>query len=156
MKYPKFARFYLLAKINKRLHNVPVRLVISDSGYYTENISSFLDHHLQPLTQVVKSYIKDTTEFLKKFRSLPKLPDSIILCTMDVVGLYPNIPHEEGLSVLRKRLETRKEKYVSTDTVIDLAEVVLKNNIFVFGEKHFRKNGRLLLVQNLHFRIAFY
>ena len=54
---------------------------------------------------------------------------------MDVVGLYPNIPHEEGLSALRKRLETRKEKYVSTDTIIDLAEVVLKNNIFTFGKK---------------------
>ena len=135
MKDPKFARFYLLPKIHKRLHNVPGRPVISNSGYYTENISSFLDHHLQPLAQAVKSYIKDTNEFLKKLRSLPKLPDGIILCTMDVVGLYPNIPHEEGLSALRKRLETRKEKYVSTDTIIDLAEVVLKNNIFIFGKK---------------------
>ena len=135
MKDPKFARFYLLPKIHKRLHNVPGRPVISNSGYYTETISSFLDHHLQPLDQAVKSYIKETNEFLKKLRSLPKLPDDIILCTMDVVGLYPNIPHEEGLSALRKRLENRKEKYVSTDTIIDLAEVVLKNNIFTFGKK---------------------
>ena len=42
------------------------------------------------------------------------------------MGLYPNIPHGEGLSVLRKRLETGKEKYVSSDTSIDLAELVLK------------------------------
>ena len=54
---------------------------------------------------------------------------------MDVVGLYPNIPHEEGLSALRKRLETRKEKYVSTENITDIAEVVLKNNIFTFGKK---------------------
>ena len=87
MKDPKFARFYLLPKIHKRLHNVPGRPVISNSGYYTKNISSFLDHHLQPLAQAVKSYIKDTNEFLKRLRSLPKLPDDIILCTMDVVGL---------------------------------------------------------------------
>ena len=140
MKDPKFARFYLLPKIHKRLHNVPGRPVISNSGYYTENISSFLDHHLQPLAQAVKSYIKDTNEFLKKLRSLPKLPDGIILCTMDVVGLYPNIPHEEGLSALRKRLETRKEKYVSTDTIIDLAEVVFRNNIFTFEKKTLEQN----------------
>ena len=135
MKDPKFARFYLLPKIHKRLHNVPGRPVISNSGYYTENISSFLDYHLQPLAQVVKSYIKDTNEFLKKLHSLPKLPDDIILCTMDIVGLYPNIPHEEGLSELRKQLETPKEKCVSTDTITDLAEVVSKNNIFTFGKK---------------------
>ena len=68
-------------------------------------ISAFLDFHLQPLAQAVKSYIKDTTDFLDKLRSLPKLPDNIILCTVDVVGLYPNIPHEEDLSALRKRLD---------------------------------------------------
>ena len=54
---------------------------------------------------------------------------------MDVVVLYPNIAYEEGFSALRKQLETRKEKYVSTDTIIDLAEVVLKNNIFKLGKK---------------------
>ena len=54
---------------------------------------------------------------------------------MHVVELYPNIPHEEGLSALRKRLETQKEKYVSTDTIIDLAAVVLKYNIFTFRKK---------------------
>ena len=50
-KDPKFARFYLLPKIHKRLHNVPGRPVISNCGYYTENISSFLDYHLQPLAK---------------------------------------------------------------------------------------------------------
>ena len=114
----------LLPKIHKRLHNVPGRPIISNSGYYTQNISSFLDHHLEPLAEDVKSYNKNTNEFLKKHRSLPKLPDGIILCTMDVVGLYPNIPHEEGLSALRKQLETRNKKYVSIDTITDLAEVV--------------------------------
>ena len=99
VKDPKFARFYLLPKIQKRLYDVPGRPVISNCGYYTENISSFLDFHLQPLTREVKSYIKDTNDFLKKLRSLPNLPDDIILCTVDVVGLYLNIPHEEGLSV---------------------------------------------------------
>ena len=100
MKDPKLARFYLLRKIHKRLHNVPGRPVITNNGHYAENISSFLGHHLQPLAQVVKSYIKDTNEFLKKLRSLPTFPDRIILCTMDVVGLYSNIPHEERLLAL--------------------------------------------------------
>ena len=49
--------------------------------------------------------------------------------------IYPNIPHEEGLFKLRTKLEIRKEKYVLTDTIVALAEVVLKNNIFTFGKK---------------------
>ena len=114
-------------------------LKISNSCYYTENISPFLDHHLQALAQAVKSYIKDNNEFLKKLRSLPKLPGGIILCTMDVVGLHSPIPHDEDLSALRKQLESRKENNVSTDTIIDLAEVVLKNNIITFGKKTLKK-----------------
>ena len=58
----------------------------STIGYYTKNISSFLDHYLQLLAQAVKSYIKGTNKFLKKLPSLPKLPDGIILCSMDVEG----------------------------------------------------------------------
>ena len=82
VKDPKFARFYPLPKIHKRLHDVPGRPVISNCGYYTENISAFLDFHLQPLVQAVKSYIKNTNDFLNKLRSLPKLPSDIILCTV--------------------------------------------------------------------------
>ena len=52
---------------------------------------------------------------------------------MDVVGLYPNIPHDEGLSALRKRLGERYEKDVSTETLVELEELVSKNNIFNFN-----------------------
>ena len=112
VKDSKFARFCLLPKIHKRLNNEPGRPVISNCVYYTENISAFLDFHLQPLGLAVKSYIKDTNDILNKLRSLPKLSDNIILCTVDVVGLCPNIPHEEGLSAIRKQLDNRMEKYI--------------------------------------------
>ena len=62
VKDPKFARFYLLSKIHKRLNNVPGRPVTSNCGYYTGNISAFLDFHLQPLAQAVISHIKDTSD----------------------------------------------------------------------------------------------
>ena len=73
VKDPKFARFYLLPKIHKRLHDVPGRPVISNCSYYTENISSFLDFHLQPLARGVKSYIKDTNHFFEKTPLFTKL-----------------------------------------------------------------------------------
>ena len=99
-KDPKFTRFYLLPKVYKWLYDVPGRPVISNCGVYNENISSFLDFHLQSLAQKVKSYIKDTNHFLRKIKELGQLPERTILCTIDVVGLDPNIPHDEGLAFL--------------------------------------------------------
>ena len=58
------------------------------------------------------------------------MPDDVILCTIDVVGLYPNIPHDEGLIAMRKALDLRKDKRISTESLIELAECALKNNIF--------------------------
>ena len=62
---PKLGRFCLLPKIHKRLHNVTGRPVFSNSGFFKENISAFLEYHLKPLPQRVKSFIKDTNNFLK-------------------------------------------------------------------------------------------
>ena len=114
IKDAKFARFYFLPKIHKRLDNVRGRAVILNCGYHTENISSFLDFHLQPIAKNVESYIKDIYDFLKKLRSLTNVPGNS-LCTMDVDNLYPNIPHDEGLYALRKRLnEEIKKIYLLT------------------------------------------
>ena len=66
---------------------------------------------------------------------MTNLPNDIILCSVDFVGLYRNIPYDEGLSALQKRLELRREKKVSTSTLAELAEVVLKNYVFNFGKK---------------------
>ena len=136
---PKLGRFYLLPKIHKRMNDVPGRPVISNSGYYTENISAFLDFHLQPLVKSVKSYIKDTNDFLRKLKDLKTLPKDSLLCTVDVVGLYPNIPHKDGLEAVEKVLEERSDKTISTASLMDLMECVLKNNIFEHDGRTFKQ-----------------
>ena len=83
----------------------------------------------------VKSYIKDTNDFLRKIESLPRLEENEILCTIDVVSLYPNIPHEEDLIAIRKALDERLDPTISTDSIVELAEIVLKNNVFEFNDR---------------------
>ena len=128
-----------MQKIHKRLHNVPGRPVISNSGFITENVSAFLEHHLKPLSQKVMSFIKDTNDFLKKRNKLRDLPDDFILCTIHMVGLYPNIPHKEGLEAIRKALNKREDQTTSTDSLILLAERVLKNNVFEHNMRYFKQ-----------------
>ena len=87
-----------------------------------------MNFHLQPLAKSVHSYIKDTNHFLQKIQSLGNIPEDAILCSIDVVAIYPSIPHDEGLGVLRKALDSGSDQSVSTDSLMDLAERVLKNN----------------------------
>ena len=71
-------------------------------------------------------YIKDTNNFLSKCASLPPF----ILYTIEVPGIYPSISHDEKLIAIKKSLYLRKDKRTPTESVIELAEYVLKNNIF--------------------------
>ena len=79
------------------------------------------------------------TYIKRKVKSLGQLPEGAILCTIDVIGLYPNIPHDKGLASLRKFLDASTEKKVTTETLLELAGIVLKNNIFQFNEKTLRQ-----------------
>ena len=63
---------------------------------------------------------------------------------MDVAGLYPHIPHDEGLQAVKEalvgrdsNLDERKKLGDLKNDIVDLTEIVLKNNSFVFDGKHF-------------------
>ena len=88
-------RFYLLPKLRKR--GCPGRPVISGCNTPTERISEFVDHYLKPLVASIPSYVKDTNDFLHKLNDIGTLPQNALLVTIDVGGLYPHIPHNEGL-----------------------------------------------------------
>ena len=124
---------YLLPKIHKILDNAPGRPVIPNCGTPTEKASEFLDHHLQSFMKPRVSYIKDTNDFLSKLQHLGKIPENSLLDTADVVGLYPSIPHDEGLDVLSKQFNTFDNKSIPTEDLVKMIEFVLKNNYFEFN-----------------------
>ena len=138
-KATNVGKLYLLPKIHKRLSNKPGRPVISNCGTPTEKVSEFLDHCLQPLMKEAKSYIKNTADFLDKLKDLGEVPEGAILVTADLVGLYPSIPHTEGLEVLRKQYDRFLHKKAPTEDIIKMADFVLKNNFFEFNSKFFQK-----------------
>ena len=129
--------FYTLPKIHKSLDNPPGRPIVSSNNAPTERISAFVDKQLQPLVTSLPSYIKDTKHFLRRLQSLPPLPPDALLFTMDVVGLYTNIPHEDGLKACQTMLNCRPTLQPPTGDIICLARLVLELNAFQYGDQHY-------------------
>ena len=117
------------------MENVPGRPVISNCGTPTEKVLEFLDSQWKPLMQSSRSYIKDSGDFIKKIKNIGTIPKDSILITVDVVRLYPSIPHEAGLKAVEKALNSRTNKKVSTEDLVKMAKFVLKNNCFEFNGK---------------------
>ena len=124
-----------MPKIHKRITSVPGRPVISIDNTATENISAFLDFHLKPLVTKVTDILEDTRDFLTRITEIKDLPEGALLVSFDVVGLYPRIPHEEGIEIMEEFLTQREVKDISTKGLCDLATVIVKNNFFEIGEK---------------------
>jgi len=68
------------------------------------------------------------------------------LCTIDVVGLYPHIPHNERLEALKEALSTLEGQLDSemqsslNEDLLSFAELVLKSNNFEFnGNRYLQK-----------------
>ena len=108
--------FYLLPKICKRLFNVPSRTVISSNSTETENISAYLDYHLKPLVFSIPHILIDTRGFLCGINQINNISEDTILVSFDVVGIYLNIPHDEGIETMTEYL--------------NLVTITLKNNCF--------------------------
>ena len=88
-------------------------------------MSEFIDARLKPLVPRIASYVQDSNDMLRKLKDMDRLPEDAILVTIDVVGLYPHIPHEESLQAIRRALDQREDHGVPMEEIVDLAAIVL-------------------------------
>ena len=131
----KPARFYCLPKIHKP--GVPGRPVSSCSGTLCENSSKIVDWFLKPLLSTIPSYLKDTNDFLSRVKSFGALPADCLLVTLDVVALYPSIPHSDGLCALRTFLRDADFSPELVSGIHDLTEFILTHNFFEFNNDYY-------------------
>ena len=120
-------KFYLPPKIHKCLNNVPGRPSIPNYGAPTRKGSEFLDFHLKRIMKNGASYIKDSNDFMNTVKNI-EVSNDALLVTADIIGLYPSISHEAGLKALRNAIENRNYEEIPTESLLKMAEIVLKNN----------------------------
>ena len=71
----------------------------------------------------------------------------MLYCVLQILWVYIPIPHDEGLIEMKKALDLQKGNRISTNSLIELAEYVLKNNIFEHNPSFYKQlrgieNGR--------------
>ena len=85
---------------------------------------------------MLKSFILDTPDFIEKISKIDDLSDNDKIVSFDVIGLYTNIPYNEGLKAVEHYLSNRKGN-PPTERILQLLEAVLTKNNFQFGNKHY-------------------
>ena len=73
-----------------------------------EQVSHFIDSQSKHIPEMLASHIEDTPDILREIseenKKGPQPPNSFPV-SLDVVGLYPNIPHDEGMKAFEEKIE---------------------------------------------------
>ena len=137
---PTEARFYLLPKLAKK--DIPRRPICSSINHLTSHISKFVDEHIKEHVPKTKTYVRDTQYFISRLKQLCKIPEGILLVTLDVSSLYTNIPNHEGILAVADhiRRDPEKQKKIGPH-LLKLLELVLHSMSFSFNEDHYLQIG---------------
>ena len=133
---PRIPVFYTLTKIHKP--TLVGRPIVSGCDGPTERLSSFVDKLLQPIAQIQDSYLKDTTHFVRFIEST-KVPRNAFLVSMDATSLYPNIPQQEGITIVCNACENihANNPPIATNFLTEMLSLILKENSFQFNGKDY-------------------
>ncbi|XP_053394169.1 uncharacterized protein LOC128555550 [Mercenaria mercenaria] len=140
-KYPKAGSLKGNPKLHKK--SVPMRSIVNGMNTPTERLAELAEHELNEFVTSSPSYIRDTTDFINKLKDIQTpLPEGTLLFCFDVCKLYPSVPKKEGIDACRIGLNKRSNMLVPTEDVVKMIEVVLNNNNFNLGGKHYiQKKG---------------
>ncbi|XP_078541845.1 uncharacterized protein LOC144827386 [Lissotriton helveticus] len=135
---PRTPTIYTLPKIHKSMTKPPGRPIVSGCGSLLEPLCKYIDTFLKPLAVVTPTYVRDTMQIINQVDNVKFDQDKQLLVTLDIVSLYTSIPQDPALSTMRRVLDRRiQPPQVPTDFIIELLEVAMKKNFFVFQDEYF-------------------
>ena len=107
----------------------------------TSKLSELLSLLLKPFVSQVKSHIRDTTDFLNKFKRFSKTElNDIVLVTVDVVNMYPSIKKDLGFKALKyfcKKYPYLLHERFNIDFIIESMTIILDYNLVQFDDCYY-------------------
>ena len=133
-----FGYFYLLYKIHKK--PMKTRPVCSGSGSLLHLLSMYIDDMLQPIARSRPSFFKSSYDLKHKLCTL-QIPPNARLFTCNAVLMYTNIPTPPALCLIEKFLFNNQHrwKHYNPAALIAALKLVMRNNIFRFGDCWFKQ-----------------
>lgn len=134
---PTLPKLYSQPKVHKELSkNCPIRPINSFIGSSAYNTSKFLlsvfnDH----LPFESKYSIKNSYEAIERLQKMEGFSQECILVSFDIQNMYPNIPTDECISLVKDLLFASDLPDFVTVDLLSLLKSCLKQNFFSFDNK---------------------
>ena len=122
---------------------MPMCPIVSACGTATYTSAKFITKILQNYCGKTSSFVKDSTDFIKKIKHLSINPEEETLVSFDVSAFLASIPVPVALKVINYKISTCKNFTnvckIPTEQFIKLLEFTLTNCIFCFNRKFYKQ-----------------
>ena len=140
---PVMASMALLIKVHKK--NFPGRAYESQIDDASYKICQELTRILNPIDEKGESFIQDTYHFKELLGNL-EVRDDDLMGSLDVVGMFPNVPLKKTLEVVREELENDDTLQMRTkweiDDIMKLLEISIETYFKTLdGKIYFQRDG---------------
>jgi hypothetical protein len=128
--------FYGLPKVHKT--PMALRPVVSCVSSLLAVFSTWLDHKMKTLLPLIQSYTKNSASIINDLKNL-HLPKNALILTADAKSMYTNIDTTTGIDTFKDFLVTNTDKLPKdfpTSLFLHILEIVMRNNIFSFGDTY--------------------
>ena len=111
---------------------------MSNIGTATYHLAKYLAHSLKPLSESWYT-LKSTKEFTKKIRK-QKIPKNYAMVSFDVVSLFTNMPLEDTINMILRRIYEKKE------IVTDIPKCEMRELLYLCTKNvHFALNNKIYI-----------
>ncbi|CAJ0929304.1 unnamed protein product [Ranitomeya imitator] len=148
------ARYYQCVlyspKIHKHSTRPPGRPIVASTNSLLSPLAITLEKILSPLVPRIKSFLKDTSQFLESLQNVGPLPEDCLLVTMDVNSLYTSIGHQDGIKAVMSFLEEHTQFSSQQKSFCrDLLTLILTKKIFIFEDQFFLQERGTAMGSNM-------
>ena len=140
---PVMASMALLIKVHKK--NFPGRAYVSQIDDPSYKSCQELTRNLNPIDEKGESFIRDTYHFKELVNNLG-IQEEDLIGSLDIVGMFPNVPLKKTLEVVREELHNDDTLHLRTEWEIDDIMKLLEISIETYfktldGKIYFQRDG---------------
>jgi len=133
-------KFRMMAKIHKP--KLKMRPIVCCAGSLLNSLSKWLDYQLKKLLYLCPCYLRDSNHLLYKLRELGQLPPGAKVFCADAKSMYTYIDFDHAIEEItiwlrRHQHYGRLPRGFPVDAVLDAMRIVMKNNLFQWGDCFF-------------------
>ena len=123
----------------------PLREIVDSIGSVYKEVDKHIAKIIKPLRGNTEYVVKNSQHFIETVKDI-KLEEDETLVSYDVTALYPSVPQEEAIRIIKEELEKDKKLKERTKMtvkhIIQLFRIYVNNTYFIFNGRIYRQiNG---------------